>query len=219
MAKAGKPGAKAGKPGEAAARKRAAPESGARGGASGPADAPSVERREALAGRSFSAAGVKVEPLPPAERVSLRAPAESIASLSRALGVTLPQKPKTSAAKGGRIALWLGPDEWLVLDETGKDVLADCAKAKQLHSAVGISHRNVAISVSGPAAEACVNAGCPQDLSLAAFPVGACSRTVLGKAEIVLYRPIEDAFRVECWRSFSDYVFTFLSEAARDAAA
>ncbi|TIT49939.1 MAG: sarcosine oxidase subunit gamma, partial [Mesorhizobium sp.] len=28
-----------------------------------------------------------------------------------------------------------------------------------------------------------------------------------------------DAFRVECWRSFSDYVFTFLSEAAGDATA
>jgi len=212
--------AKAAKPGEAVApRKRAVPEGGTRSRTSAPASAASVERREALAGRSVSATGVKVEPLPPAERVSLRAPAESVASLSRALGVALPQAPKTSATKGGRTALWLGPDEWLVIDETGNDVLADCAKAKQLHSAVGISHRNVAISVSGPAAEACVNAGCPQDLSLEAFPVGASTRTVLGKAEIVLYRPAEDAFRVECWRSFSDYVFTFLSEAARDAAA
>jgi sarcosine oxidase subunit gamma len=160
-----------------------------------------------------------VAPLPPAERVLLRAPAESIATLSRALGVTLPRKPKTSAVKDGRTALWLGPDEWLVINEAGTDLLADCAKAKQLHSAVGISHRNVAISVVGPAAEACINAGCPQDLSLAVFPVGACSRTVLGKAEIVLYRAAPDAFRVECWRSFSDYVFTLLSDAASDAAA
>ena len=103
--------------------------------------------------------------------------------------------------------------------KAGKDPLADCAKVKSLHSAVGVSHRNVAFSVAGPAAEACLNAGCPQDLSPAAFPVGACSRTVLGKVEIVLHRTADDAFRVECWRSFSDYVFTFLSEAARDAAA
>ena len=90
---------------------------------------------------------------------------------------------------------------------------------KALHSAVGISHRNVAIAVTGPAAAAAINAGCPQDLSLAAFPVGACSRTMLGKVEIVLLRTAEDAFRVECWRSFSDYVWTFLTEAAKDAAA
>ncbi|RRI07801.1 sarcosine oxidase subunit gamma family protein [Mesorhizobium tamadayense] len=178
----------------------------------------SVERRPALAGRALSAPGVKVEMLPPAERISLRAPQASLAALSKALGLTLPTKPKTSAAKGGRTALWLGPDEWLVIDEAGNDPLADCAKVSALHSAVGISHRNVAISVTGPAAAVTVNSGCPQDLSLGAFPVGTASRTILGKAEIVLLRSAEDTFRVECWRSFSDYVFTLLSEAASDAA-
>jgi sarcosine oxidase subunit gamma len=183
------------------------------------AAAPSVERRPALAGQELSATGVKLAVLPPAERISLRAPDASVAALSKALGVTLPRKPKTSAAKAGRTALWLGPDEWLVIDEAAKDPLIACAKVAALHSAVGISHRNVAISVTGPAAAATINAGCPQDLSLEAFPVGAASRTILGKVEIVLLRTAAGAFRVECWRSFSDYVFTFLSEAAGDAAA
>ncbi|MCF6111853.1 sarcosine oxidase subunit gamma [Mesorhizobium muleiense] len=183
------------------------------------AAAPSVERRPALAGQELSVTGVTVAVLPPAQRISLRAPDASVAALSKALGVELPRKPKTSAAKAGRTALWLGPDEWLVIDEVGRDPLADCAGVAVLHSAVSISHRNVAISVIGPAAAATINSGCPQDLSLDVFPVGAASRTILGKAEIVLLRIAADAFRVECWRSFSDYVFTFLSEAAGDAAA
>lgn len=178
-----------------------------------------AERHPALAGRNASAAHVTLSVLEPAERVSLRAPEASLAALSKALGLTLPKKPKTSASKDGRLALWLGPDEWLVIDEAAGDPLGDCGKVKQLHSAVGVSHRNVAIGVTGPGAEATLSAGCPQDLSLTAFPVGACSRTIFGKVEIVLYRTAEDTFRVECWRSFSDYVFTFLSEAARDAAA
>ena len=176
-------------------------------------------RDAALVGQKFSVKGVTLAVLPPAERISLRAPAASVAALSKALGVDLPQKPKTSSAAGGRAALWLGPDEWLVIDEAGKYPLADCAGVEALHSAVGIAHRNVAIAVTGPAAAAAINAGCPQDLSLIAFPVGACSRTILGKVEIVLLRTADDAFRVECWRSFSDYVWTFLTEAARDAAA
>ncbi|MGX5847131.1 sarcosine oxidase subunit gamma [Mesorhizobium sp. PL10] len=179
----------------------------------------SAERRPAQAGRNVSAKNVKVEVLPPAERMSLRAPETSVAALSKALGLTLPKSPKTSATKAGRTALWLGPDEWLLIDEAGKDSLVDCAKVSALHSAVGISHRNVAFAVTGAAAAAAINAGCPQDLSLEAFPVGAASRTILGKCEIVLLRTADDAFRVECWRSFSDYVFTFLSEAAVDAAA
>ena len=178
-----------------------------------------LERRPALAGVDLSARGVRISMLPPAERISLRARGASVAALSKALGLTLPQNPKTSAAKDARTALWLGPDEWLVIDEAGKDPGTDCAKISALHSAVGISHRNIAISVEGPGAEATLAAGCPQDLSLVAFPVGACSRTILGKVEIVVLRTAEDAFRIECWRSFSDYVFTFLSEAARDAMA
>ena len=180
--------------------------------------APSVERRPALAGRTTIATGVKVEVLPPADRISLRAPEASVAALSKALGVTLPTKPKTSATKAGRTALWLGPDEWLVIDEAGSDPLADCTKVTLLHSAVGISHRNIAIAVTGAGAAATINSGCPQDLSLEVFPVGAASRTILGKAEIVVLRTAADGFRVECWRSFSDYVFTFLSEGSRDAA-
>jgi sarcosine oxidase subunit gamma len=189
-----------------------------RGGVRGGGES-SVQRRPANAGREASGQGVRVAVLPPAERISLRAPAASVAALSKALGVKLPAKPKTSSSAGGRTALWLGPDEWLIVDEDGNDPLADCAKVKVLHSAVGISHRNVAIAVGGPNCEATVGSGCPQDLSLAAFPVGACSRTILGKTEIVLLRTAEDAFRLECWRSFSDYVFAFLADAARDAAA
>jgi sarcosine oxidase subunit gamma len=169
---------------------------------------------------------VAIVPAAPAARISLRAPAESLPALSRALGVKLPEKPRSAAfskpgdfgGEGGRAALWLGPDEWLLIDTAGSDPMADCAKAKVPHSAVDVSHRNVAIQVSGPAAEAVLGAGCPQDLSLDAFPVGAASRTVLGKIEMVLLRTGADAFRVECWRSFAEYAFAFLAEAARDSA-
>lgn len=178
-----------------------------------------AQRITKLGERSVTHGTVTVAVLPSAERISLRAPAASLAALSKALGVKLPTKPKTSATEGGRHALWLGPDEWLVIDTAGGDPLADLAGVKQLHSAAGVSHRNVAIQVSGAAVEATLAAGCPQDLTLAAFPVEACSRTLIGKVEVVLLRTAEDAFRVECWRSFSDYVFDFLDEAAKDAAA
>ena len=173
-------------------------------------------RNPALAGHSIGGHGVTLKVLELANRLSLRARPATVAELSKALGLALPDKPKTSVKKGGRTALWLGPDEWLVIDEAGGDPLADCASVKGLHSAVDVSHRNVAISVTGPCAAVTVNAGCPQDLSLDAFPVDAASRTVLGKVEMVLFRTDEDAFRIECWRSFSEYVYGLLLEAARE---
>jgi sarcosine oxidase subunit gamma len=176
-----------------------------------------VARRPILAGRQTTAPNASVTVAPTASRLSLRAPGESVAALSQALGFALPTKPKTSVSSSGRHALWLGPDEWLVIDEADADLAALVKPVAAFHSAVDVSHRNVAFVVSGKGAATTINAGCPQDLSLAAFPVGAASRTILHKIEIVLLRTGEGGFRVECWRSFADYAFTFLTEAARDA--
>lgn len=174
-------------------------------------------RHEVLKGVAAHDATVRLTPAPAAARTSLRAPADSVAALSAALGLALPVKPKTSAEAAGRHALWLSPDEWLLIGPDGTDFVALAAKANVFHSAVDVSHRNVGIIVSGPGAADAINSACPQDLSLSVFPVGACSRTIFGKIEILLYRTDEDTFRVECWRSFSDYCFTMLSEGARDA--
>jgi sarcosine oxidase subunit gamma len=171
-----------------------------------------------LAGHHGGSSVVRLDAAAPAARLSLRARAVDLAALSGALGVSLPVKPKTSASAHGRTALWLGPDEWLVIDEGQGGLLQAATDSGVLHSATDVSHRNTAILVSGPGAAAAINAGCPQDLSLAVFPVGACSRTLLGKVEIVLLRTAADAFRVEVWRSFSGYAFGLLSEGAKDAA-
>ena len=178
-----------------------------------------TERAHPLAGRRAAGADVEVLAAPPAFRVSLRCGADAMGAVSKALGLPLPDRPKTSATKtsstkGSRAALWLGPDEWLVISDT-TDPMTDLAGVDAC-SAVDVSHRNTAIVVEGSNAADLIAHGCPQNLSLEAFPVGACSRTVLGKAEIVLYRPEENRFHIEVWRSFSDYAFTYLADAARD---
>lgn len=177
-----------------------------------------LQRRHPLSGRMVSRGGVTIEPAPEARRLILRAGKPALAALSKALGVKLPVKPKSSASGNGRIAIWLGPDEWLVVDFQGGDPTADCAAAKPLHSAVDVSHRNTAIIVSGVNSDVVINGGCPLDLGLDSFPTGTATRTVMGKVEIVLWREAGDRFRIECWRSFSDYVFGLLETAAGDSA-
>ncbi|WP_367718032.1 sarcosine oxidase subunit gamma [Nitratireductor sp. GISD-1A_MAKvit] len=175
-----------------------------------------IARANALEGRFLNAEGLTLVRAEPASRLSLRAPNAAVKPLSKALGLALPERSKTSTSQGGRAALWLGPDEWLIIDENRADLVGICAPVTAFHSAVDVSHRNTAVLVSGARVEPVLNAGCPQNLSPEAFPVGACSRTVFGKAEIVLWRTGSKAFRVECWRSFSDYVFMLMEQAARD---
>lgn len=182
------------------------------------ADIATAQRKPVLAGLKGGNGAVRITPCPPASRISLRSGAAEVAALSDVLGLQLPVRPKTSASRGERMALWLGPDEWLVIDQTGADLMALCAGSGVVHAATDVSHRNIGIMVSGPGAAATINAACPLDLSLTGFPVGAAARTVFGKIEMVLHRVDEDTFRVECWRSFADYAFGMLSEGAEDAA-
>jgi heterotetrameric sarcosine oxidase gamma subunit len=81
---------------------------------------------------------------------------------------------------------------------------------------VDVSHRDTALRVSGRRAAWSLNAFCALDLHPSAFPVGMCTRTVLGKAEIVLWRTGPDEFRIEVARSLAPYVWACLEEARRE---
>ncbi len=174
-----------------------------------------AERKAIHAGARYAKGRTSVEVAAPAVRISLRAPEASVAALSKALGFALPQKPKTSSSKNDVHSLWIGPDEWLIIAPEGSDLIAKFAKIVAFHSAVDVSHRNAALVVTGAGAADVLNAGCPQDLSLMAFPVGACSRTLMGKTEVILYRSSENNFRVEVWRSFATYALDFIEDVIR----
>lgn len=180
------------------------------------AEAP--DRAHPLAGRVFANNGVTLTPLDECERISLRAEQKALAGLSKAIGIKLPTNPGSTTTKSGVSALWIGPDEWFVTanEGTGLEKKINAVKSG-LYSAVAIDHRNTGLTVAGPKAVNALNSGCSRDLSLEAFPVGTCSRTVLAKAEVILWRLAEDEFRLECWRSFSDYVWKYLMDAARSA--
>jgi sarcosine oxidase, subunit gamma len=120
-----------------------------------------------------------------------------------------------------RFAARLGPDEWLLVVPEGEGEMTQSALKQALSgrffSLVPVGHRNAAIAVRGRHARAVLNAGIALDLDNMTAPRDFATRTLLGKAEVVLARiGAADDFRVECWRSFAAYVHAFLLTAARE---
>ncbi len=159
-----------------------------------------------------------LEPLPPAARYILRGGA-GLPAAAAAARVSLPIEPCRAATEAGRAALWLGPDEWLLIaaDADGPALRRslESALAGIPHSLVDVGHRQSGCELRGQAATALLSAGCPLDLDLSTFPIGMCTRTVLAKAEVVLWRKASETFHLEVARSFIAYVSQFLAEAAR----
>ena len=165
-------------------------------------------------------AEVSFVPLERCTRLTVRAGAEAAAAIGGAFGVALGEAPCRASVAGDRAALWLGPDEWLLLAPDGDApalvVAATRVLGERPASIVDVSHRTVAIEVRGTRAADTLNAFCALDLDPSAFPVGMCTRTVFGKSEIVLWRTAAETFRIEVARSFAPYVLACFEEGARE---
>jgi sarcosine oxidase subunit gamma len=161
-----------------------------------------------------------LQPLPSITRLSCCGDEGAQHAAAVALGLPSSITPCRAVSTGARASLWLGPDERLLLAPAEERatllVILGNALAGHAHSLVDISQRQLAFELHGPNAALLLNAQCPLDLALEAFPVHMCTRTVYAKSEIVLWRTAADRFHVEVWRSFSDYVLTLLHTVARE---
>jgi sarcosine oxidase subunit gamma len=160
------------------------------------------------------AAGVTIAELAPTTRIALR-----LADPAAAPGLALPAQVGARSADGGRTALCLGPDEWLLeAPEAGRDaLLAAVAGITAPFSAVEVSDREITLALEGPAVLDLLATGCPRDLAL--MPLGSGARTVFDTAQVVLTREAEDRFHLTVWRSFAPHVRALLDIAAREIAA
>jgi sarcosine oxidase, subunit gamma len=168
-----------------------------------------------------AAAAEWIQSVPPAMRFILHGDAQVRALAAPVWGAAFAEQSCRAVVRDSRATLWLGPDEYLLL---GADEESQAAAAEALeralgdipHALVNVSHRQFALEVSGTHAATVLSGACPLDLDLGEFPVGMCTRTVLGKADIVLWRTRDDAFHLEVWRSFAGYVTGLLSEIAAE---
>jgi len=148
------------------------------------------------------------------------ADARFAAAAERALGAALPTVANTTRVAGDIVVCWLGPDEWLAVTpgEREKQVVdALRAALKGVHSSVTpVSGGQTILVLRGAQVRDLLAKGSPFDLHAAAFRPGACAQTHLAKAGVLL-RPLhDDAIEVIVRRSFADYLYKWLENAAAE---
>lgn len=149
-------------------------------------------------------------------RIALRAGRDAAAAIAAATGLPLALGINRAAEGETAAVLELGPDEWLLLCDMERDawLASRIVEAAAGAAAVtDVTDARASIEIAGPHVEAVLAAGCPLPLDLRGFPVGRATRTLLGKAEVVLWRRAEDRFRIEVARSFAPYVCDLLAAA------
>lgn len=135
------------------------------------------------------------------------------------LGFTLPTEPNTVTCSNGLSALWLGPDEWMVIVEGRQPEKLAAAMDESLvdvfSSVTDVTGGHIVFNVSGSKARDLLEKGCTIDLHPTAFGVRACVQTLIAKANVVI-RYIDDtsSFDLVVRSSFASYLQQWLNDAA-----
>jgi sarcosine oxidase, subunit gamma len=155
-----------------------------------------------------------------ASRLILQCDAQARAAAGTAWGVPFSEEACRAHRVGERATLWLGPEEHLMWQASRALALPIEELERVLspypHSLVDVSHRQAALEIFGPHAATILAGACPLDLDLREFPVHMCTRTVLAKVEVVLWRTATEAFHAEVGTSLLRYAQDLLMEIGRE---
>jgi sarcosine oxidase subunit gamma len=148
---------------------------------------------------------------------------EYLAAVRGALDVDLPLAPNTSTETPPVSALWLGPDEWMLICAAGSEAaVADSlrdALTGRYAAVVDVSDARTMFRLSGPAARTILGKGCAIDLHPRAFAFGDVAQTMIAKAAVILHQIADEsdengsAFDIYVARSFADYLWSWFADA------
>jgi len=185
-------------------------------------ESPLVARIDSGLPVRMSAEGIRLQERAFLGHINLRCdPGDSAltGALERALECSLPRRANTfQLAAAGLKVLWLGPDEWLVVAEQGREaVLADAlrrAVGDGFATVVELGCGQTVIEIAGARAREVIAKGCPLDLHPRAFGPGNCAQSRWARTLVTLAQ-VDDAptFELIVRRSFADYLWQWLVDA------
>lgn len=147
---------------------------------------------------------------------------KTLAGAVKALaGVAVPG-PRSAAFDGERGAVWMSPDELLLMlpwgDGPGAVRTLEARLAGLRFMAVDVSDARVCFTLRGDLVPEILAKGAPVDLSDAAFPVGACRRTHLAEIAVGFWRRERTVWEIVCFRSFAHHLLDWLETVSREGA-
>ena len=133
-------------------------------------------------------------------------------------GCAFPPTANKFTTAGERHVVWLGPDEFMVICEAGKDE----ELASAIHASFGNRHAAItnitdalaAFHLKGVAVRQVLAKGCALDLHQNSFASGDAAQTLLSHAAVTIMALTNDEFMVICRTSFASYLHDWIVDAA-----
>ena len=164
------------------------------------------------------AVGVVISELAHQGKLNIRCDKSLHKKLNKIVGIETELANNHFASTRSRYAIWLSPDEMMILTGAGEEaeLAAHITTAtKGAHMAVtDITDAMTSLHLSGASVRQMLAKGCAIDLHKDYFKAGQCAQTTLSHAAVTLLALADDEMILLCRTSFTDYVVNYLCDAS-----
>ena len=150
-------------------------------------------------------------------KLNIRGDSAILAGITAQTGCKALPENNRFVTVGDRHLVWLGPDEYLLLCEAGReeDILGRLLlDFDSIHAAAtNVTDSLCALDIRGSAVRQVLAKGCTLDLHPRVFATGQCAQTYLSHAAVTLLATDANRFLLFCRVSFASYVVDWLEDA------
>ena len=168
---------------------------------------------------------ISVKEISPVIKINLRGKKrEFFTNVGKNLNMILPTEANTSTTSDKLTAIWLSPDEWMVVSNelisknTNKyeleDILYNSISKTSLGAVVDVTDQFVQLELKGKGIYEIFSAGCPFNFNEFKDKQGSTIQTVLNHIDVILHNKDENIVNLFVRRSFAEHLWSWIEDSA-----
>ena len=168
---------------------------------------------------------VSLKEISPVMKINLRGKKrEFLTNIGKNLNMILPSEANTSSTSDKLTAIWLSPDEWMIVSnelvskDTNKyelqEILFNSISKTSLGAAVDVTDQFVQLELKGENIYEIFSAGCPFNFNEFKLKKGSTTQTVLNNIDVILHHKDENIVNLFVRRSFAAHLYSWIEDSA-----
>ena len=168
---------------------------------------------------------VSVKEIFPVMKINLRGKKrEFLTNVGKNLNMILPTEANTSTTSDKLTAMWLSPDEWMIVSneivskDTNKyelnEMLFNSISKTNLGAVIDVSDQFVQLELKGENIYEIFSAGSPFNFNEFKEKKGSTTQTVLNNTDIIIHHKDENIVNLFVRRSFAEHLFNWIKDIA-----
>ena len=168
---------------------------------------------------------VSVKEISPVMKINLRGKKrEFLTNVGKNLNMILPTEANTSTTSDKLTAIWLSPDEWMIVSnelaskDTNKyelyDMLFNSISKINLGAVIDVTDQFVQLELKGENVYEIFSAGSPFNFNEFKEKKGSTAQTVLNHIDVILHHKEENVVNLFVRRSFAQHLWDWIEDSS-----